>query len=134
MSQEKVEIVRRTYAEWEQGNMWAGVDVFDPEIVFESFMPDANERIVVNGPAEVEAFMREFLGQWRDYRLMGEEFREVGEDKVFVAGRQTASGRQSGVAVEDTMFSVWTFRDGKVVHLLFDRDRHKALEAAGLRE
>jgi ketosteroid isomerase-like protein len=129
VAQENVEIVRRTCAEWERGNMEAGVELFDPEIVFESFMPDANERVVARGPAEVEAFMREFLGQWRDYRLIGEEYRSIGRDKVFVSGHQTAIGRQSGVAVEDTMHSVWTFRGGKV-----DRDRKKALEATGLQE
>ena len=134
MSQENVDVVRGAYAEWAQGNMWAGVELFDSEIVFESFMPDANERIVAKGPTEVEAFMREFLGQWRDYKLFGDEFRAVNDDKVFVQGRQTATGRHSGVAVEDTMCSVWTFRGGKVVHLLFERDRKRALEAAGLRE
>ena len=133
MSWENVEMVRRAYAEWAQGNMQAGVDVFDPEIVFESFTPDASERIVVTGPAKIAAFMDEFLGQWRDYRLFGDEFHDVG-DVVFVAGHQTALGRHSGVSVEDTLCSVWTFRGGKVVHLLFDRDREKALEAAGLSE
>lgn len=127
-----MEIVRRTYAEWQRGHMWAGVDLFDPAIVFESFMPDSSERVVAHGPAEVKAFMREFLGQWRDYRLIGDEFRDVGEDKVFVAGHQTAAGRHSGVEVEDSMFSIWTFRGGKVVHLLFERDKQTALEAAGL--
>ena len=125
MSQENVEIVRQIYAEWQRGNMKAGVERFDPEIVFESFMPDASERIVANGAAEVEAFMREFLRDWRDYR-------KVSETSVFVRGRQTALGRESGATVEDTLFSAWTFRDGKVVHLIFDRDRHSALEAAGL--
>jgi ketosteroid isomerase-like protein len=134
MSQKNVEIVRRTYAEWERGNMTAGVKLFDSEIAFESFMPDANERVVANGPEEVEAFMREFLGQWRDYRLIAEEFREVGRDKVVVAGHQAATGRQSGVAVESPMCSVWTFRNGKVVGLLFEPDIQTALEAAGLRK
>jgi ketosteroid isomerase-like protein len=133
MSQENVEIVRRIYSEWERGNLEGGVELFDPEIVFVSVMPDA-ERIVSNGPEEVGAFMREFLAQWRDYRLFGDEFREVGTDNVFVVGRHAGTGRQSGVAVEDTLFSVWTFRGGKVVRLLFERDRAKALEAAGLRE
>jgi ketosteroid isomerase-like protein len=131
---EKVAFVRRTYAEWQQGNMKAGVERFHPEVVFETFMPDTNERVVVHGPNGVEAFMREFLEQWCEYRLFGDEYREVGVAKVFVEGHQTATGRKSGVTVEDTMFSVWTFRDDKVVYLLFDRDRQKALEAAGLRE
>lgn len=128
MSEENVDSVRRTYAEWARGNMRAGVELFDAEVVFESFMPDANERIVANGPAEVEAFMRDFLDQWRDYRLVGDEFRAVGPNRVLVRGYQAATGRHSGVAVEDAMYSVWTFRDGKVVHLVFDRDREKALE------
>ena len=125
-------MVRQIYAEWQRGNMKAGVERFDPEIVFESFMPDASERIVANGAAEVEAFMREFLRDWRDYRMIGDEYRKVSETSVFVRGRQAAVGRESGATVEDTLFSVWTFRDGKVVHLIFDRDRHSALKAAGL--
>jgi ketosteroid isomerase-like protein len=134
MSQENVELARRTYAEWAQGNMKAGVELFDPEIVFETFMPDSNTRIVANGSPEVEAFMREFLAQWRDYRLIGEEFRAAGEDKVFVGGRQTARGRHSGVEVELPFFSVWTFRAEKVVGLRFTPFRAQALEAAGLSE
>ena len=134
MSPDNVEIVRRTCAEWARGNMKAGVELFDPEIVFDSFMPDSNERVVAHGPGEVEAFMREFLSQWREHRLVGEDFRSVDPDKVFVTGYQAATGRQSGVAVQDAMHSVWTFRDGKVVHLFFDRDRTRALEAAGLEE
>ena len=134
MSQENVEIVRATYDEWKLGNLAAAVKLFDPEIVFESFMPDSSERIVAHGPKEVEAFTRELLAQTREYRMVGEEFRAVGEDKVFVAGRQATIGRRSGVAVDSPAFWVWTFRGGKVVRLLFEIDRRKALEAAGLRE
>ena len=76
MSQGNVEIVRGVYAEWGQGNMQTGVELFDPNIEFESFMPDASERVVAKGPAEVEAFMRAFLRQWRDYKLFGDEFRD----------------------------------------------------------
>ncbi|MCD6022794.1 MAG: hypothetical protein K0R20_2504 [Actinomycetia bacterium] len=133
MSEENVGMVRRAYADWAQGNMLGGVDLFDREIVFASFVPDANERIVVTGAEKIAAFMHEFLGQWRDYRLFGDEFHDAG-DVVFVAGHQTAFGRHSGVSVEDTMCSVWTFREGRVVRLLFDRDRESALEAAGLSE
>jgi ketosteroid isomerase-like protein len=43
-------------------------------------------------------------------------------------------GRESGVAASDSMSSFWTFRDGKVVRLVFERDIEKALAVAGLRE
>jgi ketosteroid isomerase-like protein len=134
MSRENVEVVRQIYAEWAQGNMKAGVDLFDPQIAFESFMPDADQRIVATGAAEVEAFMREFLAQWRDFRIFGDDFRAAGDDTVYVRGRQAATGRGSGIAVEDSLCSVWTFRDGAVVRLLFERDWRRALEAVGLRE
>ena len=128
---ENVEVVREIYAQWARGDMSAGVEMFDTAIAFESFMPDANDRVVADGPEEVAAFMREFLAQWANYRLIGEEFRDVGA-KVFVAGRQMAQGRLSGAEVELPMHSVWTFRDGKVVGLRFTPFREEALEAAGL--
>ena len=133
MSEENVDRVRDVYEEWARGNMSAAVEMFHPEIVFESFMPDASEEVVANGPEEVGAFMTEFLAQWANFRLIGEDFRDAG-DKVFVAGRQTARGRQSGVKVEQPMFSVWAFRAKKVVRLRFTPSREKALEAAGLSE
>jgi ketosteroid isomerase-like protein len=133
VSQENVELVRRVYAEWARGNMRAGVQMFDPEIVFESFMPDASDDVVAHGPEEVDAFMREFLAQWANYRIVGDDFRDAG-DKVLVAGRQRARGRKSGVEVEQPMFSIWTFQAGKVVRLRFTPFRDVALEAAGLRD
>jgi ketosteroid isomerase-like protein len=133
MSRENVKIVRGIYARWARGNMWAGVEMFDTDIVFESFMPDASDWVVAHGPEEIEAFMREFLAQWANYRLIGEEFRDVGP-KVFVAGRQKARGKQSGAEVEHPMHSVWTFRADKVVGLRFTPFREEALEAVGLRE
>jgi ketosteroid isomerase-like protein len=53
---------------------------------------------------------------------------------VLVKGRQAGAGKTSGVEVEDEIHSVWTFRDGRIVSLVFERDEEKALEAAGLRE
>ena len=49
MSREDVGIVRGIYAEWEQGNFQAALPLFDPEITFETFMPDTSENVVVHG-------------------------------------------------------------------------------------
>ena len=133
MSQENVETVRSIYEDWARGRMSAGVEMFDSEIVFESFMPDADEPVVAIGPEQIAAFMREFLAQWTDYRLVGEEFCDLGS-KVFVLGRQTALGVHSGVEVEDPMHSIWTFRSDRVVGLRFTPSRQEALEVAGLSE
>jgi|ERR671910_1437495 ketosteroid isomerase-like protein len=134
MSQENVkDIVRRIYSMWQRGN-FADAHFFHPEVVFESVMPDSSERVVAHGPDGVETFMREFLSQWRDYRVSGRDFRQVGATTVLVEGHQSGTGRRSGVAVESPMFSVWTFRNGKVIRLIMEFDRPTALKAAGLRE
>ena len=103
MPEENVEAVREIYDSWARGNMDAGVELFDPEIEFESFMPDAAERVTANGPQEIEQFMREFLSKRRDYRLSADQFRAVGPDRVFAAGHQRARGRLSVVLSEDTI-------------------------------
>jgi ketosteroid isomerase-like protein len=132
MSEHDVETVRRVFAAWALGDMRAGVELFDPDVSFESFMPDSSQRVVCHGRAEIENFMREFLAQWKDYRLQGDEFRAVGNDRVFVKGHQSGRGHHSGVSVEMTMFSIWTFRGGRVVRLVFEADAGRALEVAGL--
>ena len=134
MSEENVEIVRRIYAEFERGNFAAGLEWYDPEVRFETWMPDSSENVTARGIAELGNFMRNWFGQWTNYRVIGDEFREVGDDKVFVGGRQAATGHQSGAEVESPGFGVWTFRGGKVVELFLHYDRDKALEAAGLSE
>ena len=109
-----------------------GVPHTTPEITVETFMPDAGEPVSLNGIGEFEVFMRDWLAQWELYRVTGEEFQEVGEDKVLVCGRQIATGHRSGAAVESPAFAVWTFRDGRVVSLTLHYDRDDALKAAGL--
>jgi ketosteroid isomerase-like protein len=133
MSQ-NVEIVRRVYAEWERGNLAAAVEWFDPEIIFETFMPDASENVTAHGIAEIEAFTRSWFSQWRNYRAIVDDIREIGDDKVLVIGRQAAVGKHSGAEVESPGHTVWTFRDGRVVALSAHYDRKRALEAAGLSE
>jgi ketosteroid isomerase-like protein len=134
MSQENVEVVRRIYTEWERGNFQAAFPLLDNDATFETFMPDSNEMVVIHGLEQLRSFMLDWFAQWQDYRVIGDEFRAVGTDHVFVAGRQAGVGRQSGVEVDSPGFTVWTFRAGKVVRLLAHYDRAKALEAVGLSE
>ena len=134
MSRENVEIVRRILAAWAEGDFRSEAERFDPEISFETFMPDSDENVVAHGLGEFETFTRDWLTQWRDYRIVGEEFREVAAHTVFVSVRQIAAGEQSGVEVASPGYSVWTLRGGKVMALSLHYDRTDALEAAGLRE
>ena len=133
MSQENVEVVRRVYGEWEAGNFSAALPLLDQQVTFETWMPDSG-MVVAHGLEELASFMRDWFKQWRDYRVIGDEFQAIGTDHVFVAGRQAAIGRQSGMDVDSPGFAVWTFRAGKVVRLLLHYNREAVLNAAGLSE
>jgi ketosteroid isomerase-like protein len=135
MSEENVEIVQSVYEGWSKGDMSAGVELFDTDVEFASYMPDSNKKVLAHGVEGIAAFMREFLMQFRNYRLTADEIQAIRDDSVLVTGRQIAVGRQSGVAVEDgSIYTVWRLRGGKVVGLYFDRNKGGALEAAGLSE
>ena len=134
MSRDNVEVVRLILAEWERGEFGTWSDRLDPEIAFETFMPDASENVTAHGVAELVAFTRDWLAQWRRYRIAADEIRAAGPDKVFASVRQFAAGQHSGAEVESPGFTVWTLEGGRVVKLSVHYEREKALEAAGLRE
>lgn len=130
MSTEDVEIVRRLLAAWARGDFRSEAELLDPALRFETFMPDGTA--TARGLDELEAFTREWLAQWRDYRIAAEQIREGLTGRVFVAVRQTGSGRDSGVVVDSPGYCVFALRDGKVVELSLHYDRPAALGAAGL--
>lgn len=132
MSQKNVDALRPVYERWAGGDFTAGRDLLDEEVVFVTFATEGDD-LTYHGPVGLADWLREFLTQWEEFKVMAEEFIDAGE-KVLVVGHQTARGGRSGVAVDMPVFGVWTFRGGKVVRLQFLRDRDRALEAAGLRE
>lgn len=135
MTEENVEIVRRIYEELERGNLKAAREFYDPEILVEGFSySNPSERFVGRGFDDLTRYVRPFLSEWRDYRIIGEEFVALDADHVFVTGHHTAIGRGSGVPVRDPAHALWTLRDGRVVAFRIGRDRKQILEAAGLSE
>ena len=106
MPQENVETVRLILAAWAEGDFRKEAERLDPEIVFETFMPDAEGNVVARGVKDLAAYTRDWFAQWRWYRIVGEDFEAVGPDKVFASVRQIAAGGQSGVEVESPGFAV----------------------------
>ena len=127
-----MEALRRLYDEWAKGNLRAGLELLDPNIVY------VNRRDIFGigtcyGLEEMQRLMREFLKAWDSYEAHATEFIPYG-DTVVVAFRSVAVGSGSGIATEMNSFAVWTFRGNKVIRLEKMSDRREALEAAGLRE
>ena len=96
----------------------------------------ANDWVVAHGPEEIETFMREFLvAAWADYRLLGEEFRDVGT-KVFCrwtrdGARKAKRSRELSTPMHSRLDVSRRQSHWGSVQL---RSAREALEAAGLRE
>jgi len=132
MSPENVEVVRAVYEEWAKGNLTAGLDLYDPNVLF---MPGSEwtETGRYLGTDGIREFMRAYLDAWTDLTYAAEELIEA-DNSVVVAISQRCVGRGSGAPTEWHGFHVWTFRGRSVIRLEAFPSRAEALEAVGLRE
>jgi ketosteroid isomerase-like protein len=120
--------LRHVYDDWSQGDFHSGRDLLDETLEFRIGGP-YRER--ARGRTVFEQQLHEFLGTWADYSIAAEDFVDAG-DKVLVECHQRGHGKQSGGAIDARLFTVWTFRNQKVVGLEFFSDEEKARSAAGL--
>jgi ketosteroid isomerase-like protein len=140
MSQENVEVVRRSYKllnAFMRGELTAEdlEELVDPQIELdfdERTLPDL-PRHLRGAPAFFE-LSEQLRSAWVDLTFDSLEFIEAWGDRVLVLTRQSARGRESGVPIVIHFFQLWTIREGRVREIEFFRHRADALEAAGLRE
>ncbi len=137
MSEENVEIVRRVYQRFSEGDFRASVELLDPNVVMvlgAAFGPEAPGGATYLGAEAVTTYTRDYLLKpWTDFTMEAEEFVAAG-DSVLVGVRQRGVGRDSGVPTELRYSTLWSFRGGKVIRIESFRTRAEALEAAGLSE
>jgi ketosteroid isomerase-like protein len=132
MSEENVDVMRRTEEALNSGDDEAVVETFDPDVVFEP------QRASVQGTYRGHDGVRDWLADTREnfaaFRLFITERRDLGDDRVLSIGTLRFRGQGSGVETEVPTAAVVTLRNGKIVRLKDYGDRSKALEAAGLSE
>jgi ketosteroid isomerase-like protein len=129
MSQENVEVVRRSFEAFNRGDYREALACFDAEVEYDlTHFPDGR---VYHGHAGVREAFRTWLGTWEDYRQEQDEVIDAG-DEVVVAVRESGSGKGSGARLERPTFGVWTIERGKVTRIRFYASREEALDAVGL--
>jgi ketosteroid isomerase-like protein len=108
------------------------VQFLDPEF---ELVPAASavERRTLRGSDGFVTFLEGGRETWRDARLEAEEFIDLG-DQVLAVGTFRASGRASGVVIEQPNATVWKLRDGRVAGVQLFLDRNEALKVVGLSE
>ena len=131
MSQENVEIVRRVYDAFGEGDFARALEEAGTR-----FRVDAPEQDI-QGPVQGLESLRRFLEDqneaFEDFRVEAEELKDHG-DQVLALIRVSGRGRASGVEFDIRAANLWTFRGGRLIRGQVFPDRRKALEAAGLRE
>ncbi len=131
MSQENVEIVRRIHDGWSRGDFSVGTDLVAPD--FEWQQHDEAVQPGVHRGEAIGGAIRKIFEIYEDFRIEPEEYLDAGE-KVVVVARNRATGKGSGVELDQRFAFVWTVRGGKLARLRVYEDRSEALEAAGQRE
>jgi ketosteroid isomerase-like protein len=133
MSQENVEIVRRSFEAFAREGPEAVVDFWDPDI--ELWMPSGliQGGGTYRGQAEVLDWMRDWAEAWEEIDYTAEDFTGAG-DTVVVSVLYDGRGKGSGVRVEGRFWYVMKLRNGKLLRWELYPERSQALDAAGLRE
>ena len=133
MSRKNLDLARSCAQAWNERN-WAAIpDLFDPDFEFDLSRNIFNPA-VYHGHAGIEQWASAVEDVWDDFQGAFTELIDAG-DTVVAGFTISGKGKESGAKVEMKLFSVWTFRDSKVVRIVGGyRDRSEALEAAGLSE
>ncbi|HEU0025198.1 MAG TPA: nuclear transport factor 2 family protein [Thermoleophilaceae bacterium] len=113
------------YAAWEAGDLRAGGELFDTEVV--SVWPEGYPAAgTYHGPDGHRRAMREWLNAWTEFEMKAEGFHCVG-DRVVVPFRVRAQGRESGIEVERRWAHIWTLREGRIVRFEVSLDPDGAI-------
>ncbi len=136
MSEESVEVVRRTLTEFDLSLAGineaarAGLVAPDVEVDFSAQYPDGP---ILRGIGEWHEYVSS-LPWGRSLELEPERFLDVDDERVLVFMRVKAEGEGSQAPIEGRGADEVTVQNGIVVRIKLFRDREEALEAAGLKE
>ena len=129
MSEADVELARRAYAYWAAGDVDALIENATPDFEFIPAIAASVDGGSVKGPSEFRRFWADLQETWETFRIDLDEFRDFG-DRVLGVGRLTAKGRGSELELDQPIYSVVRFREGKVARMQSFLDESAALEAA----
>jgi ketosteroid isomerase-like protein len=133
MSQENVEIVKRSFDAIGRGDVEGLLELYDRDVLFLPLTGTQVESGGYRGHAGVRAYFVEVADVWEQLRPYADDIRTVG-DNVVVLGGCAVRGRTSGVETDTPMAWVATVRNGKIASHRGYRTNDEALEAAGLRK
>ena len=133
MSQENVRLSRQAADAFNRRDIDAFLALFDPDVEFISRLRELEGGGPYHGLEGIRSWWQDLLSVAPDFEAEVEEVRDLGDLTVT---RQRNRGRAfaSGAPMEQTVWQVVKWRDGKVIWWRACPSEDAALEAVGLRE
>jgi ketosteroid isomerase-like protein len=126
-----VEIVRRSFEAWNEGNVQAIRDCYTEDAVIETPITEFGRTFQGDDP--LGRWIAEQQDTWAESRWDVERIFE-GDGVVVSFYRSISTGRASGIEVVRDLTGVHHIRDGLIARDRVFLDRAEALEAAGVGE
>ena len=126
MSRENVERIEEGFAAHNRGDLDALVELYDPEVVFETLLLGTH-----HGNEAIRLIYEENQKTLAGYDVVPEELIDEG-DKVVAVVKMEGAGSSSQISMDEGFAFVFTFKGDRVVREQAFRNREEALEAAGL--
>ena len=133
MSEENLEIVRRSIAAYEQGGLDAVAEFWHPDIRWRAMEGALDDAGVIHGPDAMRRYYEQWEEMFEDLRTEIEELIDRGDQAVAVV-RGVGRMKESDAEVDIRYAILYSFLDGKIFKGREYANREAALEAAGLSE
>jgi ketosteroid isomerase-like protein len=131
LGDERPALALRGYEAFNRGDLEEAVSLFDPEIVWQTYLVPGPGGGTYHGHGGVRELWADARNVFGDFRNEPERLVSAGE-RVVAFIRVCGWGKESGVAVEAKIAHLLTFRGDKVVRVASYEDRDEALREAGL--
>jgi ketosteroid isomerase-like protein len=128
MSIENVETIKAGFAAHNRGDLDFLVELYDPEVVFETLLPGTH-----HGNEAIRLIYEENQKTMAGYHVVPVELIDAG-DKVVAVAQTVGAGSANRIALDDAFAFVFTFKGHRVIREQAFRNKEEAVEAAGLGE
>jgi ketosteroid isomerase-like protein len=134
MSEENVEIVRRAIDAFNRRDADGIEEFITADCVWFPALLREVEGTGFRGREGLDAYFAAASDTWEEFRIVADEFRPFGDDRILVLGRIEGSGRGSGVQVETPWACVYDFDGDRLSRIRAFLGHDEALEVVGLED
>src|SRR6266581_6918680 len=114
MSQANLEIAKRVIDAFNRRDVDAIFECVNQDVEWFPAMPVSFGDGPLRGREGIESYVREVNDTWEEYRVVGQDFHDLGEDQVLVLSRVEGRGAGSGGLIDAAMGQIFGLRDGKI--------------------